>query len=58
MAQKKISKVQDIHCGYFLTVKQKSVLTKIVRQEFKKPKHLRTTPYLLIKQILKNPKYK
>jgi len=48
----RISKIRQHWCGYFLTRFQQEKLTALTLLEFEKPKHLRTTPYLLIKKVI------
>ena len=46
--------VKNIYLGYELTQEEKELLYWLTMAEFAKPKHDRTTPYLLVKRILKN----
>ena len=46
--------VKDIYLGYELTQEEKELLYWLTMAEFAKPKHDRTTPFLLVKKILKN----
>ena len=45
-------RVEQTFLGHYLDPEQSQRLTLLTLREFKKPKHLRTTPYLLLKKVL------
>jgi len=46
-----MNKVKNLWCGFFLSPKEKKLVTEMALKEFKKPFHERMRPYQLVETI-------